>query len=60
MKDRKRDKESMCKEGLLTHKEPFRFIEGPSVFTILRQTRGEMGAKELRQACDQPEKAILQ
>ena len=39
VKDRKRDKESMSTEVLLPHKEPFRFIEGPSVFTRSRRTR---------------------
>ena len=59
MKDGKRDKESVFIGGLLTHKDPLCFIKGPSVFTRLRQTRRELGAKDLGQSYDQPKQVMV-
>ena len=54
MKGGKRDNKSVSTGGLLPHKDPLCFIEGPSVFTIVRWTRRELGDKDLGKAYDQP------
>ena len=58
MKDRNTDEESVSKGGLIPHKYPMCFIEGPFMLTGLRRTRRYLGAKELGQAYDQPEQVL--
>ena len=58
VKDRNTDEESVSKGGLIPHKYPMCFIEGPFMLTGLRRTRRYLGAKELGQAYDQPEQVL--
>ena len=58
VKDKNRDKESMYTGGFFSHKETLCFTEGMSVFTRSRQTRRELGAKELGQTYVQTEQVM--
>ena len=58
VKEVNRYKESVSKGGLIPHKYPMCFIEGPFMLTGLRRTRRYLGAKELGQAYDQPEQVL--
>ena len=55
VKDGKRDKESMSIGGFISHIYPLCWIEGPFMFTWLKQTRRELGTKDWGQAYNQPE-----
>ena len=58
VKDGKRENEIISTGEFLPQKDPLCFIEGPSVFTRSRQTRREIGAKELGQAYNQTEQVM--
>ena len=57
-KDGRGDKESVSTGGFLPHKYLFSSIERPSVFTRTRQTRRNLGTKELGKAYDQPDQVM--